>query len=400
MSLRKRYLGYKSFDYLEKDVDYKAFKLAKEIDRVEPYLVPLSVSEEERAKRIVDENPVISLHEHAWVCPEDITELLDCCHLGRVSTAFEGLSKSCLDCVFDNLMNGFTTITSKAGWKWSDVIHDLGIRLSDIAHQDFVIIATRVDDILRTHEEGKVAFVLCLEGAMPIENELDRIDVLYGFGVRVMGLVYSESNALGSGLKEDRDGGLTYFGRQCVERMNKLGMAIDIAHCGDQTILDAVEVSKKPVFCTHVGARVLWDIKRLKPDNVLKALADKGGLIGIEAAPHTTITKRHPEHNIESVMEHFEYIKNLVGIDHVSFGTDTLYGDHVGVHHIFSSALSIKQAFSETDFKKVPYIKGLENPTEASWNIVRWLVKHGYSDKDIVKLVGGNTIRVLRQIWY
>lgn len=400
MGLNKRYVGYRSFDYLEKDIDYRAFRLSKELDRVEPYLVPLSASEEERVNRIVGENPVISLHEHPVVHPEDITETFVYNRHGRQVTAFEGLSRSCLDCVFDNLMDGCCPITSKSGWKWGDILYDLGMRLSDIAHQDFVIIATRVDDILRAHKEGKVALVQCLEGAMPIENELDRIDILYGFGVRLMGLVYSESNGLGTGLREDRDGGLTYFGRQCVERMNKLGMAIDTAHGSDQTTLDAVEVSKKPILATHTGARALWNIKRLKPDNVLKAIADKGGLIGIEAAPHTTLTKQHPEHNIESFMEHFEYVKNLVGIDHVGFGPDTLYGDHVGLHHVFSAALSIKQAFASVTFNEVPYVRGLENPTEASWNIVRWLVKQNYSDGDIAKVIGGNAIRVLREIWY
>lgn len=400
MALKKKYAGYKSYAYLEKDVDYKSFPLAKEIGRVEPYLVPLSASEEERVKRIVDENPVISFHEHPHVYTEPVTLMREHNGQGRRVTAFKGLSESYLDCVFDNLMDGSCMITSKTGWKWEDVLYDLGMRLSDIAHQDFMIIALRVNDILRAHKEGEIALVLSIEGAMPIENELDRIDILYGFGVRLMGLTYSESNALGTGLKEDKDGGLTYFGRQCVERMNKLGMAIDTAHGSDQTTLDAVEVSKKPVFATHTGARALWDIKRLKPDNVLKAIAHEGGLIGIEAAPHSTLTKKHPDHNIESVMEHFEYINNLVGVDHVAFGPDTIYGDHVGLHRVFSAALSISQAFATTPTHEVPYVKGMENPTECSWNVVRWLVKHGYSDANIAKIIGGNIIRVLREIWY
>jgi membrane dipeptidase len=93
-----------------------------------------------------------------------------------------------------------------------------------------------------------------------------------------------------------------------------------------------IEQSTKPIFLTHVGARTLWDSKRLTPDQVLKACAHKGGVIGIEAAPHTTITHKNPAHNLDSYMEHFEYIKDLVGIDHVAFGPDTLYGDHVGLH--------------------------------------------------------------------
>ncbi len=181
----------------------------------------------------------------------------------------------------------------------------LGMRLSDLAHQDFVIKGERVEDIVRAHKEGKVALIPHLEGAAPIENEVDRVDVLYGLGYKVMGLVYSEANALGSGLREKRDGGLTQFGHEVVERMNKIGMAVDVAHCGDQTSLDAIEASKKPIFITHAGARGLWGTSRMKPDNVIQELSEKGGVMGIEAAPHTTLTKQHPKHSIESFMEHF-----------------------------------------------------------------------------------------------
>lgn len=156
---------------------------------------------------------------------------------------------------------------------------------------------------------------------------------------------------------------------------------------------------------TLTGARALWNSNRLKPDSVLRACADKGGVIGIEAAPHTTITEKNPTHTIESFMEHFEYVKDVVGIDHVTFGPDTLYGDHVGLHHAFAASLSIKQAFGKknadgtTSFPEVPYVRGIENPTEASYNILRWLIKHNYSETDIAKVMGGNTIRMLKEVW-
>ena len=182
--------------------------------------------------------------------------------------------------------------------------------------------------------------------------------------------------------------------------MNKLGIAIDISHSGDQTCLDTIEVSDKPIFITHAGARGLWDTKRMKPDVVLKAMAAKGGVIGIEAAPHTTLTKAHPKHSIESFMEHFEYCADLVGIDHVAFGPDTLFGDHVGLHHYFAKQLSIKSAHGAQAFEEVEYVDGIENPAEAFPNIVRWLVKHDYSDGDIGKAIGGNVMRVLEEAWF
>ena len=101
-------------------------------------------------------------------------------------------------------------------------------------------------------------------------------------------------------------------------------------------------------------------------------------------------------------MEHFEYIKDLVGIDHVTMGPDTLYGDHVGLHTAYTAALSLKESKGTSDgleFDPVEFVDGLENPTEGSYNIVRWLVKNGYSDEDMAKVMGQNTLRLLRDVW-
>jgi membrane dipeptidase len=96
--------------------------------------------------------------------------------------------------------------------------------------------------------------------------------------------------------------------------MNKLGILIDAAHCGDQTTLDIIEASDHPIVISHAGSRILWNTRRLKPNHVLEAMAEKGGVLGIEAAPHTTLTERYPLHSIESCMEHFEYAVKLLGL--------------------------------------------------------------------------------------
>lgn len=405
MSLTKQGTDYESFSYLEAGRDYEAFELADELHRVEQFLVPLSSEEEIRVEKIVADSLMVSMHDHLGVFPADIRESPRYTHHGRMSTAFKGLAASYWDAVFDNLMDGIINIESKTGWKWTEVLHDLGMRLCDLAHQDFVVLCTSVDQIQQAHDEGKVALIAVIEGAAMIENEIDRIDILYGFGVRSLGVTYSESNALGSGLKEPGDGGLTTLGRRAVARMNQLGMLIDCSHCGDQTTLEVIEYSDAPIILSHIGARALWESNRLAPDSVLEACAKKGGVIGIEAAPHTTITAKHTSHSIESVMEHFEYVKDLVGIDHVGFGLDTLYGDHVGLHDTYAAALSIKEshespgASQNPPHEKVEYVKGVENPTESSYNVVRWLVKKGYSDEDIEKAIGGNAVRLLREVW-
>ncbi len=399
MGIKTGYKGYQAYDYLTPGKDYPAFPLVR-WDWAGQNRYPLTQEQEQRVLRLAKDCIYIGLHEHPTLVTEDISQLGLLDREGRESCAYEALSHSYLDCVFDNMMDGTCHIVSQNGWKFEDVLIDLGHRLCDLHHQDFLIQCKSVADIHRAHREGRIAWVPVLEGAAPIENELDRIDVLYGLGIRMMGVTYSESNALGSGLKEDHDSGLTKFGRQAVRRMNKVGMLIDCSHAGPQTTLDTIAYSDKPLIISHIGARTLWDSKRLCNDDVIRAAAESGGVLGIEAAPHTTMTQTHRTHDLDSFMEHFEYIANLAGIDHVSFGTDGLYGDHVGLHHQFAASLATGDTKNtHVTYEEVAYVKGLENPTEASINILRWLVKHGYSDTDIAKVLGGNALRVLNQVW-
>lgn len=306
MSRGKAYDGYRSFEYLEAGRDYRPFDLAREIDRVDPYVVPLSQGEEERAAALLASTVMISLHEHLGLFPADVSETPDMVREGRQATAFAGLSHSHWDAVLDNLLDGICTIHSKGGWKWTEILQDLGMRLCDLGHQGFLIPATRVDHIHQAHREEKIAWIASMEGAAMIENELDRIEVLFGFGVRALGIAYSEGNALGAGLKEPRDGGLTVFGRKAVERMNKVGMLIDCSHCGDQTTLDTIEVSEAPIILSHIGARALWDSNRLAPDEVLEACAEKGGSSGskphpiLPSPPRTGHTISKPSWNTSS----------------------------------------------------------------------------------------------------
>ena len=397
----KRYTGYTSYSYLEEGVDFPARTWAKQVGRVPPYQgLELSAAQEERTRRLLTDEIVISLHDHPQVFPEDLKgELREHIRTGREPTGYEGLAHSGMTAVFDNCMDGTCCISSEAGWKYTDVLFDLGMRMSDLAHQDYVVKAETMQDIETAHQTGRLALVFGLEAATMIENEVDRLDVLYGFGVRQIGIAYSEGNMLGSGLRERGDGGLTYFGEQAVRRMNQLGLAIDVSHSGDRTSLDVINASTQPIFITHCGSREVWPIARMKPDAILKACAERGGVLGLEAAPHTSLSREHPRHSLESVMDHFTHCVDVLGIEHVAFGPDTLFGDHVGLHEAFAANLSIQQARSDVQFEKVAYVDGLENPAECFWNIIGWLVKHDYSDDEIRLVVSGNILRVLEQVW-
>src|SRR5215831_15234976 len=389
---------YTAFSYLTPGADFRSFELAAEFGRVPPYEAGLSDQDQQRAARLLRDSVVISLHDHPVRFPLRMEETPDYYSTGRQHAAYAGLAASGLTAVFDNMMDGTACVTGHAPWRWDDIVTDLGMRQADAAHASGVIVVRTVADIDEAHRSGRVGLVFGLEAATPIENEIDRLDVLYGLGLRQIGIAYSDANSLGSGLAEPTDGGLTAFGHRAVTRMNQLGLAIDLSHSSDRTALDVCRQSARPVFMTHAGARTVWDIPRMKPDDVLRAVAETGGVIGMSAAPHTTLSAAHPRHTIESVMDHFEYCAGLVGIEHVAFGPDTLYGDHVALHRIFAHLLSIGAARGPS-FDPVAYVVDEKNPTENFGNICGWLVQHGYSDADIRAVLGGNISRTLQSIW-
>jgi membrane dipeptidase len=403
----KRYDGYRAFGYLEPGFDYKEFGLAGH-PRVEPYVVPLSGGEEDRLAGLLERSVVVDLHEHPVLWPEDMRDVPEMHRLGRQFTAYEALSASGLDCVFDNMMDGMAYVTSYSGWKWGDVVHDIGIRLSDLAHQGMVTHCRTVKDIRDAHRDCKIALVLALESASPVENELDRIDVLYGLGVRSLGVCYSESNMLGGGMGETfSDGGLTDFGYDAVKRMNRLGMLVDVGHTSDRTALDAVEASDEPIYNSHSGPAAIA-VGHTTGDEVLHALAESGGLLGVGGAGRGLRTVKNPVGSIESYMECLEYCIDTMGIDHVGCGPDTLYGAHqelYGVwfplrrgHHRRVGGKVVEEPDVPAGVVDPGYVQGLENPSEFV-NIARWLVGHGYSDAEIQKVVGLNALRLLGEAW-
>ncbi|WP_446045243.1 dipeptidase [Streptomyces olivaceus] len=391
---------YEAFPYVRRGVDFPSIELSDPSHRRSRFDPELNAEQTARAERLLAENVVISFHDHPQLLPADMADAPTYLRTPQVFTAFTELRKSGMTAVFDNWF-GVLGTASKSGWKWDDLITALGMRLADLAHQDSAVVARTVQDVLDAKRDGHVAFVMGTESAGPIENELDRIDVLYGLGVRQMGLVYSDSNTLGGGQKEQRDGGLTAFGRRAVDRMNALGVLIDVSHAGDRTSLDAIEASAKPVAITHAGARSVWPTPRMKTDEVLKACAERGGVLGIEAAPHTTVSYDHRVHTIDAVMDHFTYAVELMGIEHVAFGPDSLYGDHAGFHRAISGGLGLSGMLDPGDvaYERVTHVDGMENPSENFRNITGWLVKHGYSDGEIQAVLGGNILRVLNEVW-
>jgi len=401
MGKNKKWDGYTSWSYLEPDVDYVKYGLEKQVDRVPAYDFGLDKSQEERVEELLEKNIVISLHEHLGVFSTETPRP----PRGRPFMGYEGMVASGCDAVFDNCV--CTT--------YDQVINFLGMRQCDYAHQDLVVHALKVSDITDAFKDGKVAIIQTIEQASAIDRDVDKIDLLFGLGVRSMGVVYSESNTLASGLSELGDGGLTDLGYDAVKRMNKTGVIIDASHASDKAAMEIVEASDKPLCISHCGSRTLTDNARMLPDEVYQAMAEKGGIIGVEVAGFAPRTKKNPEGSIECLLEHLEYLVDLLGVDYVGAGPDTLWGDHAGLYrgapigtvkerlgrgrHPRPRPPELPEIFASGEMvKDLDYIKGLESPSDFG-NIAKGLVRDGYSDQDIAKVMGLNGLRVIKACW-
>ncbi|OJU40380.1 MAG: hypothetical protein BGN97_11050 [Microbacterium sp. 69-10] len=254
----------------------------------------------------------------------------------------------------------------------------------------------RIADAEDPLPEGRRTVVLALEDLVPIGTDLRGLDELAAHGVRSAGIAYNTGSALGSGLAEVQDDGLTSLGAQAVRRMNELGMAVDVSHASDRCGIEAAEVTERPLLITHAGARAVWPSDRMKPDEVIRAVADTGGLIGIEAAPGSTRRgPGHPGHDIDDVIAHLEHCAELVGVAHVALGPDTFYGDHVGLYAAAGWAMRQLPGARPIDIR---FVAGADNPTETPRQVAAALIRRGWRDGDIAAVLGENAIRVTKEI--
>ena len=269
----------------------------------------------------------------------------------------------------------------------------LGFALHFIQLQPDMDLGFCAEDIRDAKVTGKQVVMMQLE-PQTVGLQLDRVDALYGLGVRMMLLTYNSRNYIGDGCGERTNSGLSCYGLQVVERMNKVGMLIDLSHCGDRTTSEAIEASKDPVLISHSGARALNpQCMRLRTDEHIEAVAEKDGLIGISAAPNQLSSSNRQ--GIQDLLNHVDYVVKLAGINHVAIGLD----NELNIDAYY------QEATQEGKFrlpavgqgKNAEYMEGIESPEE--WpNITRGLVSRGYSDQEIEKIIGGNALRIIGSI--
>jgi len=242
---------------------------------------------------------------------------------------------------------------------------------------------------------GKLGILLGLQDSEHF-RKVDDVDYFYGLGQRVSQLTYNSRTLIGNGSTERRDDGLSDFGVAIVERMNKVGMTVDVSHCGDRTTLDAFEVSKKPVLITHSNCRALNSPHpRCKTDEAIKAMAAKGGVMGITEV-RMFVSPKEPT-TIENMLDHYDYVAKLVGVEHLGVGSDIdLYGyDALSPDETKQLQSGYKSSYG---FRAKTDIDGYDFP-KRPFDLSDGLIRRGYSDANIELILGGNFRRALKETW-
>jgi len=384
-------VSFESYDYLgEKDVfAVPLFDVDADGSSVET--VKVSEEEEARAKRLHEQSIVIDFHCHPHRLPVKCEEDFEAyARSGRIAYSFAGIKLSGLTACFNGYGGSAGRRSSPRPWQFDDIIWDIGMRQADIDHHpDVTMRGLCTADILKAKEKGCCAVFAGVENAGIIDTDLDRIDVLYGLGVRCLGLSYNHRNTIADGGEETQDGGLSKFGYRVVERMNRLGILMDLSHSSNQTILDAIEVSEKPCCLSHTVSGYVCDHPKGKSDELFKLMAEKDWVIGVESVPN--VTSLEVEQSIYDVADNIDHLVEVMGIDHVAVGTDSMFGDHVALHRVIHKLLGHPDA--PMPGKRVRYLEDISQFP----NVTRVLVERGYSDDEIGKLLGGNIFALLQK---
>ncbi|MDA8233258.1 MAG: dipeptidase [Clostridia bacterium] len=250
------------------------------------------------------------------------------------------------------------------------------LQLLDFAHGEIaanpneLTLVTSPQDLIRLQQEHRIGIVLSIEGGEALAEDLGVLRCLHRLGVRSIGLTWNQRNSLADGVGEGpKAGGLSGLGRQVVKEMNKLGMLIDVSHLAEKGFWDVLEESSQPVIASHSNCQAICPHPRNLTDNQIKALAQKGGVMGMNFAPAFIHIE---DADLEKLLNHVDHITQLVGPQHVGLGSDF-------------------DGIEETP-------KGLEDVTKLP-ALTLGLVRRGYSEEDIAAMLGGNFYRVMMEVF-
>lgn len=259
-----------------------------------------------------------------------------------------------------------------------------------------------VDDLLAAKAAGQLGIAFGFQDTTPFEGRLRPIETFRNLGVKVTQLTYNVRNLVGDGCLESANGGLTRFGHQVVERMNELGMLVDLSHCGQKTTADGIAASRVPASITHSGCNEVARHPRSKFDAELRAMADGGGVVGIYLMPFLT-PGRVPLR--DDVLDHIEHAVNVCGEDHVGIGSDLsttpIDGseEYWSRHREFVAGRIERGVAAPNEDPDILFTVEDLNSHRRMDLIADGLADRGHSDARIEKIIGGNWVRLFREIW-
>ncbi len=252
-------------------------------------------------------------------------------------------------------------------------------------------------DLAKAKEQGKLGIIFGLQSSGQFQ-EIDDVDRCFEYGLRVSQLCYNFRSRVADGAFEPYDGGVSEYGGKVIDRMNSIGMAVDLGHASDKTKVDAIARSKTPVILSHGNCRALNpNAPRTTTDDAIRKLASKGGVMGITDVAF--MVKGSEPVSIDDVIDHYDHVRDLVGIEHVGVGSDAgIESNDLG------SAAVLKDMLAKADPRyhihgEHEMVVGLGGTTRM-YELTEALVRRGYTDDQLRLVLGGNWARVLKDIWH
>ena len=280
------------------------------------------------------------------------------------------------------------------GDQYGNMLREFGLLNGFLAHHHANLM--RIDSLAALEgvkASGKIGILPGRQNAAHF-RVVDDVDFFHSLGQRVSQLTYNSRNLIGNGFTERRDDGISDFGVAVINRMNKVGMAIDVSHCGDRTTLDAFELSVRPVLITHANCRALADHPRCKTDEAIRKMAARGGVMGITGVRN--FVKTTEPTTLEDMLDHYDHVRRLVGVQHVGLGSDIdLDGNDDLTPQQQQSLRNLSPIYA---FRAKFDIEGVDHPKRV-FDLTEGLIRRGYSDADIRLVLGDNFRRALKETW-
>lgn len=299
---------------------------------------------------------------------------------------------------------GVTALQMTVAWPWDDsrqAIPRYQEYYEITSNEPRLHIVETTEDIRRCNNNGHVGFILGSQNAQMLDDDPGMVEVFQRLGVRVIQLAYNVRNYLADGCLEPSNAGLSRLGKTVIKEMNRVGVQVDLSHVGERSSFEAIDVSDKPCIISHANPKARLENPRNVTDDLMKACAQAGGVVGLTPYAPINWTGGENPPSIDDFIGHVEYAAQLIGVDHISFGTDSeatpgAYPPKITktLARDFPDA-SIGLRNAHPDVKKSVGFESME----ALPDVTDKLLGRGWKDEDIRKFLGENLLRVYRQNW-